>query len=191
MSKSPGSSALEVDADGEAPEGSADSEAPEVVDTATLGGEDAPLTEESGRESDSSGNFMSPHETQTPEEQEFGDELATLLGDPPLPEHAGALAGALLRKAQEDPGGLRAWLEEAAKEEAGTCSCETPIPKWDKENPKKTTTCGVQQSFLVSQLDIQVCAVFIILMCVWNVSETLVSSARKLDISVSMPVFAY
>ena len=147
---------LEVDTDREVPEGSADSDAPEVVSTAAAV-EEAPLSEESDEESDSSGNFMSPSETQTSEEQEFGDDLATLLGDPPLFEHAGALAGALLREAQEDPGGLRAWLEEDAKEEAGTDSCETPISKWDKENPKKTTTCGAQQSFLVSQLDIQVC----------------------------------
>ena len=44
---------LEVDADRQAPEGSAHSHAPEVVDTAPPAGEDAHLTEESDRESDS------------------------------------------------------------------------------------------------------------------------------------------
>ncbi|CAN0281023.1 unnamed protein product, partial [Pylaiella littoralis] len=81
---------------------------------------------------------------------------ATLLGTPPSTDDvSNSFAAAMLEQATNDPSHIRDWLEQQVPEAAGECECEVPLPKWDKKNPNRTTTCGNQQGFLVSQLDIQ------------------------------------
>eukprot|EP00752_Nemacystus_decipiens_P004378 g4001.t1 len=36
-----------------------------------------------------------------------------------------------------------------------SCDCETPLPKWDKTDPNRTTTCGRQEGDIVAALDLQ------------------------------------
>ena len=61
------------------------------------------------------------------------DELADVLQfDPPLARAPSALAQELLRVAIDNPPSVRGWLLTCAKEQAGECECETPLPKWTK-----------------------------------------------------------
>ena len=89
--------------------------------------------------------------------EEFGDELADVVQfDPPLARTPSALARDLLRVAIDNPPSVRGWLLTLAKEQAGECECETPLPKWTKGSEPGATTCGRQQAEVVAGVDMQV-----------------------------------
>ncbi|CAB1108801.1 unnamed protein product [Ectocarpus sp. CCAP 1310/34] len=87
------------------------------------------------------------------QDDEFDEELATLLADePPRAANQTPLAKALL---QANPGGVRALLKEQAVTAAKGCGCETPQPGWDKSDPDRITTCGRQQAHIIAGVSIQ------------------------------------
>ncbi|CAN0194921.1 unnamed protein product, partial [Ectocarpus fasciculatus] len=89
-------------------------------------------------------------------DEEFDDELATLVADePPLAANQSSLANALLKTAVENPGGVRPLLREQAETAAQQCGCQTPLPKWKKGDPGGVTTCGRQQAHIIAGVSIQ------------------------------------
>ncbi|CAM9856679.1 unnamed protein product [Pylaiella littoralis] len=57
----------------------------------------------------------------------------------------------MLEQATNDPLPHPQLTRIAVSEAAGECECEVRLPRWDKKHPNRTTTCGNQQGFLVSQ----------------------------------------
>eukprot|EP00752_Nemacystus_decipiens_P015919 g14226.t1 len=87
-------------------------------------------------------------------EEEFDSETAYCLNIPAeLPPTPGPLAVGLLAVARENPAGVREWIGGRAN--MISCDCETPLPKWDKTDPNRTTTCGRQEGDIVAALDLQ------------------------------------
>ncbi|CAB1096776.1 unnamed protein product [Ectocarpus sp. CCAP 1310/34] len=90
------------------------------------------------------------------QDDEFDEELATLLADePPRAVKQTPLSKALLQTAVGNSGGVRALLEEQAVTAAKGCGCETPQPGWDKSDPDRITTCGRQQAHIIAGVSIQ------------------------------------
>ncbi|CAB1105697.1 unnamed protein product [Ectocarpus sp. CCAP 1310/34] len=90
------------------------------------------------------------------QDDEFDEELATLLADePPRAAKQTPLAKALLQAAVGNPGGVRALLKEQAVTAAKGCMCETPQPGWANSDPDRITTCGRQQAHIIAGVSIQ------------------------------------
>ena len=88
--------------------------------------------------------------------KEFGAEFATILGtDPPLSQFPTPLAKELFEVCTSKERSVREWLLTSAREEAAPCACSTPLPMWDKADPKKAATCGRQQAYIISTIDMQ------------------------------------
>jgi len=95
--------------------------------------------------------------------KEFGDEFATILGtDPPLSQFPTPLAKELFEVCTSKARSVREWLLTSAREEAAPCACPTPLPMWDKADPKKAATCGRQQAYIISTIDMQVCRLLLV-----------------------------
>ena len=95
--------------------------------------------------------------------KEFGDEFATILGtDPPLSQFPTPLAKELFEVCTSKERSVREWLLTSAREEAAPCACPTPLPMWDKADPKKAATCGRQQAYIISTIDMQVCGLLLV-----------------------------
>ena len=89
------------------------------------------------------------------EPEDLGD-LQRLLGaEPPLPEHSTAAATEMIAVARENAPGLRDCLLACAKKRA-SCACTQPRPRWSKDDPQATSTCGDENAGEVASIAMEV-----------------------------------
>ena len=75
------------------------------------------------------------------EPKDLGDLQRLLRAVPPLPAHPTAVATDIVAVARDDAPSLRDWLLTRAKK-SGSCDCPQPRPRWGKDDPQATSTCG-------------------------------------------------
>ena len=91
-------------------------------------------------------------------QKEPGDlgDLQRLLGaEPPLSEHPTAAATEMIAVARKNAPGLRDWLLTRAKKSA-SCVCTQPRPRWSKDDPQATSTCGDENAGEVASISMEV-----------------------------------
>ena len=90
------------------------------------------------------------------DEPEDRGDLQRLLGaEPPLPEHPTAAATEMIAVARKNAPGLRDWLLAQAKKSA-SCACTQPRPRWSKDHPQATSTCGHENAGEVASISMKV-----------------------------------